>query len=35
VVGNAQPELVQWVLEQPQEARMVVTDAPMARCILE
>ena len=35
VVGNAQPELVQWVLEQPQEARMVVTDAPMARGILE
>lgn len=35
VVGNAQPELVQWVLEQPQEERMVVTDAPMARGILE
>lgn len=35
VVGNAQPELVQWVLEQPQEARMVVTDAAMARGILE
>lgn len=35
VVGNAQPELVQWVLEQPQEDRMVVTDAPMARGILE
>ena len=35
VVGNAQPELVQWVLEQPQERRLVVTDAPMARGILE
>ncbi|KAL4457961.1 hypothetical protein ABPG75_012826 [Micractinium tetrahymenae] len=35
VVGNAQPELVQWVLGQPQEERMVVTDAPMARGILE
>jgi hypothetical protein len=35
VVGNAQPELVQWVLEQPQEQRLVVTDAPMARGILE
>ena len=35
VVGNAQPELVQWVLEQPQEERLVVTDAPMARGILE
>ncbi|KAL4852949.1 putative sucrose-phosphatase 2 [Chlorella vulgaris] len=35
VVGNAQPELVQWVLQQPQEERLVVTDAPMARGILE
>lgn len=35
VVGNAQNELVDWVLEQPQDERLVVTDAPMARGILE
>lgn len=35
VVGNAQEELVNWVLEQAQEERLVVTDAPLARGILE
>lgn len=35
VVGNAQQELLDWVLQQPQESRLVVTDAPLARGILE
>jgi hydroxymethylpyrimidine pyrophosphatase-like HAD family hydrolase len=35
VVGNSQPELVSWVLRQPQSGRLVVTEAPMARGILE
>ena len=35
MVGNAQPELVQWVLEQPQGKRLVVSDAPLARGVLE
>eukprot|EP00887_Chlorella_sp_A99_P001465 scaffold8.g1465.t1 len=33
VVGNAQQELLDWVLQQ--ESRLVVTDAPLARGILE
>ena len=35
VVGNAQPELLDWVLQQPQDSRLVVSDAPLARGILE
>jgi sucrose-6F-phosphate phosphohydrolase len=35
VVGNAQPELLQWVVRQPQGARLVVADAPMARGVME
>jgi len=35
VVGNAQEELLQWVLTQPQDGRLVVADAPMAHGVLE
>lgn len=35
VVGNAQPELVQWFLQQPQTERLVMSDAPLARGLLE
>ena len=35
IVGNAQMELLDWLMEQPQSARAVYTDAPMARGILE
>lgn len=35
VVGNAQEELVRWVLTQPQDGRLVVADAPMAHGVLE
>jgi len=35
VVGNAQPELVEWLLRQPQNDRIVYTDAHIARGILE
>ena len=35
VVGNAQPELVEWLLKQEQTARIVFTDAHMAHGIIE
>lgn len=35
VVGNAQPLLVSWLVERQQDARVVLTDAPMADGILE
>jgi hypothetical protein len=35
VVGNAQPLLVDWLTARPQDARVVLTDAPMADGILE
>lgn len=35
IVGNAQMELLNWLMEQPQSARAVYTDAPMAQGILE
>ncbi len=35
VVGNAQPTLVAWLLQQPQNGRVVLTDAHIARGILE
>ena len=35
VVSNAQPTLVGWLLQQPQNGRIVLTDAPTARGILE
>ena len=35
VVGNAQPSLLDWVLQQPQDARLVVSDAPLARGVME
>ena len=35
VVGNAQPELLQWLVAQEQNSRIVLTDAQLARGILE
>ena len=35
VVGNAQPELVEWFLRQPQSSRLVMSDAPLGRGLLE
>ena len=35
IVGNAQPELLQWLVEQPQNGRIRLTDAAMAYGILE
>ena len=35
VVGNAQPTLVEWLARQPQNSRVVLTDAEIARGILE
>jgi len=35
VVGNAQEELCQWLLSQPQTDRVVFTDAHQARGIME
>jgi hypothetical protein len=35
VVGNAQPELQDWLLTQPQDGRIVYTDAPGAAGIIE
>jgi hypothetical protein len=35
VVGNAQPLLVDWLTARQQDARVVLTDAPMADGILE
>ena len=35
VVGNAQPTLVDWLAEQPQNGRIVFTNAHIARGILE
>lgn len=35
VVGNAQPELMEWVCRQSQDGRLVVADACMARGVLE
>eukprot|EP00889_Picochlorum_renovo_P000383 jgi/Picre1/27413/NNA_000380.t1 len=35
VVGNAQQALVEWVVQQPQDGRIVVTDATVADGVLE
>lgn len=35
VVGNAQPELIQWVLRQPQDGKVVYSLASYADGILE
>jgi hydroxymethylpyrimidine pyrophosphatase-like HAD family hydrolase len=35
VVGNAQPDLVEWVLNQPQTGRVVLSHAKGAKGILE
>ena len=35
IVGNAQPTLVDWLVKQPQNSRVVLTDAEIARGILE
>lgn len=35
VVGNAQPRLVDWLVQQPQNNRVVLTNAPIARGVLE
>lgn len=35
IVGNAQQELLDWLLQQQQSARVVRTDAPMAAGVLE
>ncbi|KAK9824654.1 hypothetical protein WJX72_012101 [[Myrmecia] bisecta] len=35
VVGNAQPELLKWLVQQQQTGRIVYTDAHMARGIME
>lgn len=35
MVGNAQPELVDWLLKQPQDGRIVFTEAKIATGVLE
>lgn len=35
IVGNAQDELRDWLLEQPQHDRVILTDGHLARGILE
>jgi len=35
VVGNAQDELLEWVMKQPQDGRLVVADQEMAQGVLE
>ena len=35
MVGNAQPELVDWLVKQPQDGRIIYTDAHIARGVLE
>ena len=35
VVGNAQPELVEWLLQQPQDDRLIYTSAHLAQGVLE
>lgn len=35
IVGNAQDELKEWLLQQPQQDRIILTDATLARGILE
>lgn len=35
VVGNAQPALLEWLVQQEQSKRIIYTDAPMANGILE
>ncbi|KAH7618839.1 putative sucrose-phosphatase 1 [Nannochloris sp. 'desiccata'] len=35
VVGNAQDELLEWVMKQPQDGRLVVSDQEMAHGVLE
>lgn len=35
VVGNAQPELVEWLMQQPQDDRLIYTGAHLARGVLE
>lgn len=34
-VGNSQPALVDWFMQQPQTPRVILTDAHMARGVLE
>jgi len=34
-VGNSQPTLLSWLMEQPQTPRVIYTDEHMARGILE
>ena len=34
-VGNSQPALLSWLMEQPQTPRVIYTDEHMARGILE
>lgn len=35
IVGNAQQELLDWLVQQKQSDRVVCTDAPMALGVLE
>ena len=35
IVGNAQEELREWLLNQPQADRVIYTEAPFAKGILE
>lgn len=35
IVGNSQPELLDWLATQPQDGRLQLTDAPFAHGILE
>jgi hydroxymethylpyrimidine pyrophosphatase-like HAD family hydrolase len=35
VVANAQPELLDWVMRQPQSSRLIVCDAPLAKGVLQ
>lgn len=35
IVGNAQPELLDWLVRQPQDSRKVLSHAHIARGILE
>lgn len=34
-VGNSQPALLSWFMEQPQTSRLLLTDAHMAHGVLE
>ena len=35
VVGNAQPALLDWTVEQEQDGRITLADKPLARGVLE